>query len=32
MESTAETDLEPLKLKSLKTNKTFVIPHSERVS
>ncbi|ROI16371.1 Cyclin-dependent kinase 10 [Anabarilius grahami] len=31
MESTAETDLEPLKLKSLKTNKTFVIPHRERL-
>uniref|UniRef100_A0A9J7WYR3 Cyclin dependent kinase 10 n=2 Tax=Cyprinus carpio TaxID=7962 RepID=A0A9J7WYR3_CYPCA len=31
MESTSETDLEPLKLKSLKTDKTFVIPHTERL-
>ncbi|XP_009296446.1 cyclin-dependent kinase 10 isoform X1 [Danio rerio] len=31
MESTADTDLEPLKLKSLKTDRTFVIPHSERL-
>uniref|UniRef100_A0A673HZ64 Cyclin-dependent kinase 10 n=1 Tax=Sinocyclocheilus rhinocerous TaxID=307959 RepID=A0A673HZ64_9TELE len=31
MENTAEADLEPLKLKSLKTDKTFVIPHRERL-
>lgn len=31
MESTTDTDLECLKLKSLKTNKTFVVPQSERV-
>ncbi|XP_016094043.1 cyclin-dependent kinase 10-like [Sinocyclocheilus grahami] len=31
MENTSETDLEPLKLKSLKTDKTFVIPHRERL-
>uniref|UniRef100_A0A672RWN3 Cyclin-dependent kinase 10 n=1 Tax=Sinocyclocheilus grahami TaxID=75366 RepID=A0A672RWN3_SINGR len=31
MENPAEADLEPLKLKSLKTDKTFVIPHRERL-
>ncbi|KAA0724091.1 Cyclin-dependent kinase 10 [Triplophysa tibetana] len=31
MESTTDTDLECLKLKSLKTNKTFVVPQSERL-
>uniref|UniRef100_A0A8C1FUF3 Cyclin dependent kinase 10 n=1 Tax=Cyprinus carpio carpio TaxID=630221 RepID=A0A8C1FUF3_CYPCA len=31
MENTAEADLGPLKLKSLRTDKTFIIPQSERL-
>ncbi|XP_073724479.1 cyclin-dependent kinase 10 [Misgurnus anguillicaudatus] len=31
MENSTDTDLEPLKLKSLKTDKTFIVPQRERL-